>query len=187
MNNHVPTAHTTSLYDYVHTGSCRQSSSQRIVHFHTKTYSVSRPGSPKRLPMVPRTVLAPGYTRLCAACLRAAVISHGSRRRAASGSSSRHRRTSDESFMRTLARHASPRLCTGCSASAAWWAWRAQSGRALPSLAGPADARERRTGQSREGLSTHHRTLRRPRESKRVVAIVTLPEARGAPGDSQTR
>ena len=77
------------------------SSSQRIVHFHTKAYSVSRSGSPKRLPMVPRTLLAPGYTGLCAACLRAAVISHSSRRRAASGSSLRHRRTSDESFMRT--------------------------------------------------------------------------------------
>ena len=156
-------------------------------HICSSTYPVSLPGSPKRLPMVPRTILAPGYTGLCAACLRAAVISHSSRRRAASGSSSRHRRTSDESFMRTLARHASPRLCTGCSASAAWWAWRTQSGLALPSRTGPEDARERRTGQSREGLPTHHRMPRRPRESKRVVAIVTLPEARGAPGDSQTR
>ena len=159
----------------------------RIVHFHTSAYSVSQHAAPKRSPLPPRGVPVRGYTGLCAACLRAAVISHGSRRRAASGSSSRHRRTSDESFMRTLARHASPRLCTGCSASAAWWAWRTQSGRAQPSLAGPEDARERRTGLSREGLPTHHRMPRRPRESKRVVAIVTLPEARGAPGDSQTR
>ena len=128
------------------------SSSQRIVHFHTSAYSVSQHAAPKRSPLPPRGVPVRGYTGQCVACLRAAVISHSSRRRAAFGSSSRHRRTSDESFMRTLARHASPRLCTGCSASAAWWAWRAQSGRALTSLAGPEDARERRTGQSREGL-----------------------------------
>ena len=153
----------------------------------SSAFSVSRHAPPKRSLMPPRVAPDQGYTGLCAACLRAAVISHGSRRRAASGSSSRHRRTSDESFLRTLARHASPRLCTGCSASAAWWAWRTQSGRALPSLAGPEDARERRTGQSREGLPTHHRMPRRPRESKRVVAIVTLPQAMRAPRDSQTR
>ena len=58
-------------------------------------------GSPKRSPLPPRGARVRCYTRLCAACLRAVVISHGSRRRAASGSSSRHRRTAGESFMRT--------------------------------------------------------------------------------------
>ena len=163
------------------------STSDRIVHCHTSAYSVSRHAAPKRSPLPPRDIPVRGYTGQCVACLRAAVISHGSRRRAASGSSSRHRRTSDESFMRTLARHASPRLWTGFSASSAWCAWRTRSGLALPSLTGPADARERRTGQSREGLPTHHRMPRRPRESKRVVAIVTLPQAMRAPRDSQTR
>ena len=163
------------------------SNSSIKFHLHTSAYSVSRHATPKRSPLTPRVVPVRDYTGLCVACLRAAVISHGSRRRAASGSSSRHRRTSDESFMRTLARHASPRLCTGCSASSAWWAWRTRSGLALPSRTGPEDARERRAGQSREGLPAHHRMPRRPRESKRVVAIVTLLEARRAPGDSQTR
>ena len=86
------------------------SNSHRIRHFHTIAHPVSRNGSPERSPLPPRVVPVTGYTGLCADCLRAAVTSHGSRRRAASGSSSRHRRTSDESFMRTLARHASRRL-----------------------------------------------------------------------------
>ena len=163
------------------------SNSHRIRHFHTIAHPVSRNGSPERSPLPPRVVPVTGYTGLCADCLRAAVTSHGSRRRAASGSSSRHRRTSDESFMRTLARHASLRLWTGFSASTAWWAWRTRPDLALPSRTGPEDARERRAGQSREGLPTHRRMPRRPRETKRVVAIVTLPEARGAPGDRQNR
>ena len=86
------------------------SNSHRIRHFHTIAHPVSQNGSPERSPLPPRVVPVTGYTGLCADCLRAAVTSHGSRRRAASGSSSRHRRTSDESFMRTLARHASRRL-----------------------------------------------------------------------------
>ena len=86
------------------------SNSYRIRHFHTIAHPVSRNGSPERSPLPPRVVPVTGYTGLCADCLRAAVTSHGSRRRAASGSSSRHRRTSDESFMRTLAQHASRRL-----------------------------------------------------------------------------
>ena len=111
------------------------STSDRIVHFHTSAYSVSRHTAPKRSPLPPRVVPVQGYTGLCAACLRAAVISHGSRRRAASGSSSRHRRTSDESFMRTLARHASPRPCTR-AALLLPLGGRGEHGPALLSLAG---------------------------------------------------
>ena len=57
-------------------------------------------------------------------------------------------------------RHASPRLWTGFSASTAWWAWRTRPDLGLPSRTGPEDARERRTGQSREGLPTHRERAR---------------------------
>ena len=163
------------------------STSEWIVHFHTSAYSVSRTGSPKRLPMVPRTVLAPGYTGLCAACLRAAVISHGSRRRAASGGSSRHRRTADESFMRTLARHTSRTLCTSFTALLAWWVWRRRLARALPSRPRPGQARDGRSRLWREALPAHHRMPRGPRESKEEVARTTSPFELKVSSASQTR
>jgi hypothetical protein len=123
----------------------------------------------------PRVVPDQGYTGLCAACLRAAVISHGSRRRAASGSSSRHRRTSDESLMRRLARHALRRLCTGSAARSAWWVWSIRLARAPPSRPGPEEARARRTRLSHMDLPAHRRTPRGPQESKEVVAHTMLP------------
>ena len=50
-------------------------------------------GSPKRLPMAPRTVLGPGYTGWCLACLEAAVVSTGGRSRTPPGASRGTRRT----------------------------------------------------------------------------------------------
>ena len=58
------------------------SNSYRIRHFHTIAHPVSRHGSPERSPMAPRTVLAPGYTGWCVACLRSAVGSNGGHRQA---------------------------------------------------------------------------------------------------------
>ena len=114
--------------------------------------------------MPPRVVPVQGYTGLCAACLRAAVISHGSRRHAASRSSSRHRRTAGESFMRTLARHASRRLYTDFTASAAWWVWIKHLARALPSRPCPGEARDGRSRLWREALPAHRRMPREARE-----------------------
>ena len=163
------------------------SNSHRIRHFHTIAHPISRNGSPERSPVPPRVVPVTGYTGLCADCLRAAVTSHGSRRRAASGSSSRHRRTSDESFMRTLARHASRRLCTGSTALSTWWVWRSCPVRALPSRSGPGEARGSRTRLWHEGLPVHRRTPRGPRESKWVVASTTSPFEPTVPAACQTR
>ena len=163
------------------------SSSHRIVHCHTSAYSVSRHAAPKRSPLPPRGVPVRGYTGLCAACLRAAVISHGSRRRAASGSSSRHRRTAGESFMRTLARHASRRLYTDFTASAAWWVWITHLVRALPSRSCPGEARDGRSRLWREALPAHRRMPRGPRESMEEVARTTSPFERKVPAASQTR
>ena len=103
------------------------------------------------------------------------MISHGSRRRAASGSSSRHRRTSDESLMRRLARQALWRLCTGSAARSAWWVWSICLARAPPSRPGSEEARARRTRLSHMDLPAHRRTPRGPRESKEVVAHSMLP------------
>jgi hypothetical protein len=135
----------------------------------------------------PRVVPDQGYTGLCAACLRAAVISHGSRRRAASGSSSRHRRTSDESLMRRLARHALRRLCTGSAARSAWWVWSIRLERAPPSRPGPEEARARRTRLSHMDLPAHRRTPRGPQESKEVVAHTMPPYEQEVPAACQTR
>ena len=137
--------------------------------------------------MPPRGFPVRGYTGLCAACLRAAVISHGSRRRAASGSSLRHRRTSDESLMRRLARHALRRLCTGSAARSAWWVWSICLARAPPSRPGPEEARARRTRLSHMDLPAHRRTPRGPRESKEVIARTMSPFERTVPAASQTR
>jgi hypothetical protein len=95
--------------------------------------------------------------------------------RAASGSSSRHRRTSDESLMRRLARDALRRLCTGSAARSAWWVWSICLARAPPSRPGPEEARARRTRLSHMDLPAHHRTPRGPQESKEVVAHTMLP------------
>ena len=137
--------------------------------------------------MPPRGVPVRGYLGLCAACLRAAVISHGSRRRAASGSSSRHRRTSDESLMRRLARHALRRLCTGSAARSAWWVWSICLARAPPGRPGSDEARARRTRLSHMDLPAHRRTPRGPRESKEVVAHTMPPYELEVPAACQTR
>ena len=137
--------------------------------------------------MPPRVVPVQGYTGLCAACLRAAVISHGSRHRAASGSSSRHRRTAGESFMRTLARHSSRRLCTGFTAFAAGWVWRTRLTRTLPSWPRPGEARDGRSRLWREALPAHRRMPRGPRESMEEVARTMSPFERKVPSASQTR
>ena len=155
--------------------------------FSGRTHPVSRHAAPKRSLLPPRVVPDQGYTGLCAACLRAAVISHGSRRRAASGSSSRHRRTSDESLMRRLARHALRWLCTGSAARSAWWVWRTRPARALPSRSGPGEARGSRTRPWNEGLPAHRRTQRGPRESKEVVARTMPPYELKVPAACQTR
>ena len=128
-----------------------------------------------------------GYTRQCAASHRVAASGHGSRRRAASRGSSRHRRTAGESFMRTLARHSSRRLCTGSTALAAWWAWRTRLACALPSRPRPGKARDSRNRLWREGLPAHRRMPRGPRESKEVVARTMSPFERTVPAASQTR
>ena len=155
--------------------------------FSGRTHPVSRHAAPKRSLLPPRVVPDQGYTGLCAACLRAAVISHGSRRRAASGSSSRHRRTSDESLMRRLARHALRRLCTGSAARSAWWVWSIRLARAPPSRPGPEEARARRTRLSHMDLPAHRRTPRGPRESKEVVAHTMPPYELEVPAACQTR
>ena len=69
------------------------SNSQRIVHFHSIAYSVSRHAPPKRSQMAPRTILALGYTGWCLACPEAAVASTGGRSRTPHGGSRRARRT----------------------------------------------------------------------------------------------
>ena len=137
--------------------------------------------------MPPRGFPVRGYTGLCAACLRAAVISHGSRRRAASGSSSRHRRTSDESLMRRLARHALWRLCTGSAARSAWWVWSICLARAPPGRPGSDEARARRTRLSHMDLPAHRRTPKGLREGKEVVASIKSPFESTVPAACQTR
>ena len=135
----------------------------------------------------PRAVLVRGYTGQCAVCLRAAVVSHRSRRRAASGCPSRHRRAAAESLMRMLARHALRRLCTGSAARSAWWVWSMCLARAPPNRPGPEEARARRTRLSHMDLPAHRRTPRGPRESKEVVARTMLPYELKVPAACQTR
>ena len=137
--------------------------------------------------MAPRAVLVRGYTGQCAVCLRAAVVSHRSRRRAASGCPSRHRRAAAESLMRMLARHALRRLCTGSAARSAWWVWSICLARAPPSRSGPREARGSRPRLWHEGLPAHRRTPRGPRESKYVVASTTSPFESTVPAACQTR
>ena len=105
----------------------------------------------------------------------------------ASGGSSRHRRTAGESFMRTLARHTSRRLCTGFTAFAAGWVWRTRLTRTLPSWPRPGEARDGRSRLWREALPAHRRMPRGPRESKEEVARSTSPFERKVPAASQTR
>lgn len=105
----------------------------------------------------------------------------------ASGSSSRHRRVAAESFMRTIARHASRRLCTGSTALATWWEWISRPVRALASRLDPGNTRARRTRLSHMGLPGHRRTPRGLRESKEVVACTMSPFERTVPPASQTR
>jgi hypothetical protein len=85
----------------------------------------------------------------------------------ASGGSSRHRRTAGESFMRTLARHSSRRLCTGFTAFAAGWVWRTRLTRTLPSWPRPGEARDGRSRLWREALPAHRRMPRGGRERAR--------------------
>ena len=137
--------------------------------------------------MPPRVVPVQGCTALCAAWLRAAVVSHRSRRRAASGCPSRHRRAAAESFMRMLARHALRRLCTGSAARSAWSVWSICLARAPPSRPGPEEARACRTRLSHMDLPVHRRTPRGPRESKEVVAHTMLPYELTVTAACQTR
>ena len=137
------------------------------LSFSGRTHPVSRHAAPKRCLLPPRVVPDQGYTGLCAACLRAAVISHGSRRRAASGSSSRHRRTSDESLMRRLARHALRWLCTSSAARSTWWVWSIRLARAPPSRPSSEEARARRTRLSHMDLPAHRATRQEGRKRAR--------------------
>ena len=49
------------------------------VQIHCSVIYQAANGSPKRLPMALRTVLGPGYTGWCLACLETAVVSTGGR------------------------------------------------------------------------------------------------------------
>ena len=129
-----------------------------------------------------------GYTAQCAACLPGRPQSaQWQPSPQASGGSSRHRRTAGESFMRTLARHSSRRLCTGFTAFAAGWVWRTRLTRTLPSWPRPGEARDGRSRLWREALPAHRRMLRGPRESKEEVARTTSPFERKVPAASKTR
>ena len=63
------------------------------VQIHCSVIYQAANGSPKRLPMALRTVLGPGYTGWCLACLETAVVSTGGRSRTPPAGSRRARRT----------------------------------------------------------------------------------------------
>ena len=131
------------------------SSSERIVHFHSSAYSVSRHAPPKRSQMAPRTVLAPGYTRWCLACREAAVASTGGRSRTPPVGSRGTRRTGHSTLRQAIVALASRRLYPGSPPQAVQRAWTTRRDRALPSRTEQGEPHSRRRTMPREGPLEH--------------------------------
>ena len=74
----------------------------RNVQIRSSVIYQAANGSPKRLPMAPRTVLGPGYTGWCLACLEAAVVSTGGRSRTPPVGSHRARRTAHSTLQQAI-------------------------------------------------------------------------------------
>ena len=105
--------------------------------------------------MAPRTVLGPGYTGWCLACLEAAVASTGGRSRTPPGGSRRVRRTAHSTLQQAIVALASRRLSKSFPLQAVRQTWTAHHERALPSRLKPGKPRSRRRTVPREGLLEH--------------------------------
>ena len=153
-------------------------------------------GSPKRLPMAPRTVLGPGYTGWCLACLEAAVVSTGGRSRTPPVGSRRARRTAHSTLQQAIVALASRRLSQSFPPQAVWQAWTARYGRALPSRREPWEAAKPSQEGAARGPSGACRAAARrvgvleggplARATVRVSGGYSLPDARGSRSRSRT-
>ena len=127
----------------------------RNVQIRSSVIYQAANGSPKRLPMAPRTVLGPGYTGWCLACLEAAVVSTGGRSRTPPVGSRRARRTAHSTLQQAIVALASRRLSQSFPPQAVWQAWTARYGRALPSRREQGEPLSRRRRVPREGPLGH--------------------------------
>jgi len=152
----------------------------RNVQIRSSVIYQAANGSPKRLPMAPRTVLGPGYTGWCLACLEAAVVSTGGRSRTPPVGSRRARRTAHSTLQQAIVALASRRLSQSFPPQAVWQAWTARYGRALPSRREQGEPLSRRRRVPREGPLGHVVRRRGASECQRVVLRHVQPWTRAA-------
>ena len=133
--------------------------------------------------MAPRTVLGPGYTGWCLACLEAAVVSTGGRSRTLPAGSRRARRTAilhSAPLQQAIVALASRRLSQSFPPQAVRQAWTARYGRALPSRREQGEPLGCRRRVPREGPLGHVVRRRGASECQRVVLRHVQPWTRAA-------